>query len=292
MGKVLKTSFKQIRRTPYQAIIASLILTLTFFALAVFSIISAGSYVLLKHFEAAPQVIAFFEKGKDIDVVKQEEIKKKLELSGNLASFKYVSAKEAELIYKEKNKDDPLLLELVDYKILPPSIEISATKIEALPALKNILAAEPLVKDIAFYEDIVDALTDWVTNIRIIGVSLIGFLFILSTLIIFVIISMKVAAKKREIKIMQLLGASSWFIQGPFVVEGTFYGAIGAFFGWLFAYISLLYATPLLLSWFEDIDLLPVDPMLMLVLLGAMILAGVLIGAISSFLATRRFFRK
>lgn len=292
MSHILKTTFKQIRRSPYQALIASMVLTLTFFAVAAFSLISAGSYALLKHFEAAPQVIAFFEKGKDVSIEKQEEIRNQLETTGKLASFKYISAKEAELIYKEKNKDDPLLLELVDYKILPPSIEISATNIEALSQLRDILAAEPAVKDIAFYEDIVETLTKWVTNVRLIGISLIGFLFVLSTLIIFVIISMKVASKRREIKIMRLLGASSWFIQGPFVVEGIFYGIAGAFFGWLFAYITLLYATPLLLSWFEDITLLPVDPILILVLLGGMLFAGLIIGALSSFLATRRFFKK
>ena len=292
MSHAFWTTTKQLRRSPYQALIASMVLTLTFFAVGVFSIIFAGSHFLLKHFEAAPQVIAFFEKGKDISDSRQEEIKAKFEASGKLATFKYISAKEAEAIYKEKNKDDPLLLELVDYKILPPSIEISATSIEALPELKSILESEPEVVDIAFYEDIVKSLTNWVKNIRLIGISLIGFLIFLSILIIFVIISMKVAAKKREIGILRLLGASNWFIQGPFVLEGIFYGVVGAFFGWLFAYTLLLYATPLLISWLEDLQLLPVDPILMLMLLGVMVLSGMIIGSLSSLLATKRFFRR
>lgn len=293
MAHALKTTIKNIRRSPYQALIANLVLTLTFFAVAVFSLVSVGSYVLLKHFEAAPQVIAFFEKGQDVPLEKQEQIKNQLEITGELASFKYVSAKEAEAIYKEKvGKEDPLLLELVDYKILPPSIEISATNIEALPQLRDILAAEPLVRDIAFYEDIIEALTIWVRNIRLIGISLVGFLFVLSTLIIFVIIGIKIAAKKREIGILRLLGASSWFIQEPFVIEGIFYGITGAFFGWLFAYVLLLYSTPLLLSWFEDVQLLPVDPILMFALFGSMVLAGIVVGSLSSFLATRRFSKR
>jgi cell division transport system permease protein len=291
MNRVFTTAGKHLRRSPYQVLAAVLTLTLTFFAVSVFSLLMTGSYFILRFFEAAPQVIAFFEKGKDIDDLTQNAIHQRLEASGKLATFRYVSTREAEAIYKEKNKDDPLLLELVDYKILPPSIEISATEIASLPQLKDILESEPLVQDVVFYEDIVNTLSAWVRNLRLLGVGIITFLLLLSVLIITLIVGMKVKAKKMEIEILRLLGGSNWFIQGPFLIEGIFYGTIGALLGWLGAYILLLYTTPFLLTWLADMNLLPVSPLVMLGLLGFELVLGAFVGMLSSTLAVKRFLR-
>lgn len=292
MSRTLETAMKQIRRSPYQVMTAVLALSLTFFAVSVFALLMMGSSIILKYFEASPQVIAFFERGKDIEDFDKDRIKKELEETGKLASFKYVSAREAEAIYKEKTKeDDPLTQQLVDYKILPPSIEISATEIGALPMLKEILESEPLVKDIDFYEDIVDSLAVWIKNLRFVGLGVVGFLLALSILIITVIVGMKVKSKQMEIEAMRLLGANNWFIQGPFLLEGIFYGFSGAFLGWLSAYISLLYATPFLISWLAEIELLPVNIVTMLILLGLEMIVGVVVGVFASLLAVKRFLK-
>src|SRR4030042_3829833 len=168
MSQAFSTTAKHIRRSPYQALAASLTLSLTFFAVSVFGLLMAGSYMVLRYFEKAPQVIAFFERGKDISEADQQKIKERLEATGKLASFKYVSSQEAVAIYKEGTKQDTLLSELVDNKILPPSIEISATEISSLPQLRDILKSEPLVREIGFYEDIVNTLSKWVRNLRIV----------------------------------------------------------------------------------------------------------------------------
>lgn len=292
MAGKFQTTWHQIRRAPYQALAAIMVMFLTFFAISCFILISLGSIKILQYFEAAPQVIAFFEKGKDLPAEEIAKIRAKLEETGQLASFKYVSIHEAEAIYREKNKDDPLLLELVNYKILPPSIEISAKNIDALPVLKKILEAQPGVEDIAFYEDIVQSLSSWIKNIRVFGLGLITYLLLQSILIIITIGGMKILARKEEIEILRLIGASNWFIRWPFIFEGAFYGIIGAFLGWGGAYILLLYATPVIISWFGEIELLPVPLWTMLFILGGELLGGMIVGGIGSMLAVHRFLRK
>lgn len=292
MNNSFKTSWNQIRRTPYQALAAVMIMFLTFFALSVFSLISAGSVRVLKYFEGAPQVIAFFEKGKDIPETEISKIKNELERSGKLADFKYVSIHEAEAIYREKNEGDPLLLELVNYKILPPSIEISATEIDSLILLKEILEKQPGVEDIAFYEDIVKSLSSWIKNIKIFGLVLVSYLLLQSLLVIIIIIGMKIMVRKEEIEIMKLIGASNAFVRQPFIFEGVFYGLVGSFLAWASCYIFLLYSTPFLISWLGDIELLPVPLWLMLFLLGAQLILGIVVGFFGSLLAVHRFLRK
>lgn len=291
MTSSFQVALRQIRRTPYQVLAAIMVMVSTFFAISVFYLISLGSIKILKFFEAAPQVIAFFERGKDLDQSQISQIKNQLEVTGKLASLKYVSTHEAEAIYREKNKDDPLLLELVNYKILPPSIEISAINLDDLVELKNILEKQPGVKDIAFYEDIVSSLSAWIKNIRWVGIGIIGYLLIQSVLIIVIIIGMKIQSKKEEIEILKLIGATASFISKPFIVEGIFYGVVGALIAWVLTYIVLLYSTPILIIWLKDINILPVDPLVMLTLLGGEVLGGVIIGSLGSFFAVHRFLR-
>ena len=81
---------------------------------------------------------------------------------------------------------------------------------------------------------------------------------LVSFLIILVIIGMKIAIRRDEVEILQLLGASPGYIRWPFVIEGMFYGSGGAFLAWALAYLLLLYATPFLVEFLRGVPLLPV----------------------------------
>ena len=110
-------------------------------------------------------------------------------------------------------------------------------------------------------------------------------------MVILVIVGMKVALRKEEIEILKLIGATSWYIRAPFVLEGMFYGLVGATISWIITYILLLYSTPLLVSFLSGIPILPVSPIFMLTLLLGLILGGVMIGILGSLLATRRYLK-
>lgn len=291
MFNSFRIAFIQMRRTPYQALAAVMVLSLTFFAASIFTFIFSGAQKIISYFEASPQVIAFFEKGKDLSAEEIATIKGKLENTGKMASFKYVSTHEAESIYKEKNKNDPLLLELVDYKILPPSIEVSSTSIESLGQLKDMLKSQPKVTDVVYYEDIVQTLSVWVTNLRFVGLVLLVYLVIQSILILLLIVSLKIMAKKEEIEIMQFLGASFSFIARPFLAEGVIYGILGAVFGFASAASILLYSTPLLINWLGDLPLLPVPPVFLAEVFAIQVAAGIILGTIASFFGVKRFLR-
>lgn len=291
MSSTLKTTLTQIRRTPYQALAAIMVLTLTFLTGTIFTFLFFGAQKVLQHFESAPQVIAFFTKGEDLSTTAIADIKTKLEESGKLASFKYVSTREAEAIYKEKNKNDPLLLELVDYKILPPSIEISAKKIGDLDDLKDILAKQPKVTDVVFYEDVVNTLNVWINNLRLVGLALVVYLSLQSILILILIVSLKILTKREEIEILQLLGASFWFIAKPFLLEGVIYGIIGALLGFVLATSLLLYATPIIVDWLGEIPLLPIPYTFLGAVLGLAVVLGAILGMIASLMGVRRFIK-
>jgi len=287
-----QTTLTQIKRSPFQAIAAIMIMTLTFVVISVFALMSYSSVKILQYFESAPQVIGFFKPGEDLAENQISNIKAQLEKSGKIASFRYVSTREAEAIYKEKNKDNPLLLELVDYKILPASIEISAIDLKDLAALRDILQTQEGIDEVVYYEDVISSLDKWISSIKKLGLALTLYLTIESILIILVITVMRIAARREEIDILRLIGATSWFIKKPFIIEGIIYGLLGSFLAWGITYILLLYSTPFLANWLQDIPLLPLSPWFMLALLGGELVLGLIIGASGSLIASHRFLKE
>ena len=289
MKKHLKTAWTHIRRSPYQALAAIGIMVLTFFMATIVVLLATGSQKLLTYFETRPQVTAFLK-----DEVKMEEadkLKEKLNQTGKVKEIKYVSKEEALEIYKEQNKADPLLLEMVTANILPASLEISTSDLSHLSEIAQLLRQEPGVEEVIFQEDVVKSLKTWTDNIRRIGLVLVSFLGLISFLIILIIIGMKVALRKEEVGTLRLIGATGGYVRIPFVLEGIFYGGLGAFLGWGIAFLLLLYSTPLLVEFLAGIPLLPVPLLFVFGLLGIEILIGILIGSLGSILAVKKYLK-
>jgi len=288
MSRALRTTGKYLRRSPYQAIAASIVLTITFFLISVFLLVTAGSAKIIHFFETRPQVTAFL---KDETQEEVSKIKNQMENLSGVKSVNFISKQEALNIYREQNKNDPLLLEMVTADILPASLEVTAADPLALTRIASVLKQNPAVEDVVHQQDVIDRLLGWTRSIRVAGSSLVALLLISSMTTVFVIVSMKITGRRGEIEIMRLLGASRGQVVAPFLLEGIFYGVIGSFIGWGTAYTTLLYSTPLILKFFGSIPLLPVPFVFMITLLGSELLLGPLVGLISSLFASRRFLK-
>lgn len=287
--KSRKTAWKNIRRSPYQALAAILIMTLTFLAISFFTFLLVGSSQIISFFESKPQVTAFFKnEAKQADI---NALENKLSETGKVSSVKFVSKEDALKIYKEQNKNDPLLLDLVTADVLPASFEISAIKIEDLAPISEMLKKSPIVSDVIYQKDVVSTLTAWTSAIRKIGISLIVLLSLVSVFIMATIIGIKISQKKEDIEIMRLIGATPWYIRWPFIFEGAFYGVVGAIVGWTMATGALLYATPFLESFLKGIPVLPVSYVNLLILLALELVFAVFLGVISSIIAVFRYLK-
>ena len=289
MSRSFEYAKRNIRRAPFQAIAASMVMFLTFFALLTFLILALGSETSLKYFESKPQVIAFFKEGttsQDVDIIQNA-----LKTETRVVATKYVSKNEALQIYRDKNKSDPALLELVTANILPASLEISTKNPEDLQPIADILKKEPVVSEVIVPEDVVATLTSVTRVIRVTGGAVTGFLLVFATLVIVMIIGFKIRLRRSEIEIMRLLGASPSFIRNPFILEGMFYGVSGAIVSWALVYILLWYFTPFLQSYLGEVKLLPVNPIVMLSLLGASLTLAAVVGGLGSIAAVRRYLK-
>ena len=105
------------------------------------------------------------------------------------------------------------------------------------------------------------------------------------------IIGIRISQRKEDIEIMRLIGASNWYIRWPFLIEGALYGSVAAILAWGASYVRLLYATPYLDGYGWGVPLLsagsPTD--FMLPLLAGLLIVGLVVGVIGSFLALLRY---
>ena len=287
--KFIKSSLRNIRRSPYQAMAAVLIMMLTFLTISFFTFLLSGSSRVINFFESKPQVTAFFKnEAKQSDI---NALEKQVKNTGKVASLKFVSKQEALKIYRQQNKDDPLLLDLVTADILPASLEISAYRINDLSGISEMLKESLVVQEVIFQKDIVATLVSWTSAVRKIGIGLIAVLSLVSIFIMVTIIGIKISQRKEDIEIMRLIGASNWYIRWPFLFEGMFYAALGAVIGWMIASFALWYSTPFLSSFLKGIPILPVSLVFLLRVLLAELIFAIILGFLSSFLAVLRYLR-
>lgn len=289
--KALKTTWKHIRRSPYQAFAAILVMMQTFFLISVFSFIIGGATSIIAYVESIPQVSAFFR-----DEAKPEQIQalqEQLKTTGKVSSIKYISKQDALQLYISQFKEDPLLLELVTADILPASIDVQTHDINDLNEISEVLKGSSIVDKVIMPKAVVSNLVQVTDALRKSGIAIIAILAMVSTFIVATIIGFKISQKRDEIEIMRLLSATNWYIRWPFVWEGVFYGIIGAVFGWMISTAGFFYFGPIFksLSVFKSVPLLPETTLFIFGLLGAELLVAIIIGAISSFVAVLRYLK-
>ncbi len=291
MTKAITVAWQRIRRAPYQTIAAVSIMTMTLFLASVFFLIAAGSQTVLNFFETRPQVNAYFNADYVPTNQQVTDIKNRIEGTGLVSDFKYVSKDDALKLYRDLNKSDPLLIEAVTAEMLPASIEISAKTPQDLKNIADRLKKESGIDDVRYAEDIVSSLTQWTNSVRIIGASFVCTHILITLIIILLIIGIKAANRRDEILLLQLVGATSGYISAPFIWEGIIYGLFGAVIAWGVSYLLLLSSMNFLNSFLSGIPVLPVSVWFMLKLLAGELATGVVVGSLGGIIATRRFLK-
>ena len=292
---------KSIRRAPYQSFAAFLMLFMSLL-MATALLFSIGSlYGLLGYVETRPQVTVYFQSNaseSEIGKIRQELID-----SGKTLSVKYVSQTDAFKTYKELNKDNPLLLEMVTADILPASLEINAKKPVYLPQIAEFLQKKAGVNEVVFQKIIIDRLVQLTALIKTISLTFFIFLTITTMIILFTITHFKVALRKDEIELLRLLGASNNFIRWPFFQESLIFAFFSATSAFLFFIGLFFYFSPFINGYLRGIDRLiinfdwaqltvwPINTTWLACIYFGILLFGCFTYLTASFFATKKFIK-
>lgn len=297
----MKEVFSSLRRTPYQTFSAFLVLFFTLFLSLVLFVSLSFLHGTLSYLETRPQVTAYFQtKTPENDIFK---VRDELNASGKVLSIRYISQKEAFEIYRQMNKDNPLLLEMVSSDILPPSLEIYAKKPIFLPEIAEYLKKSGGIDEVQFQKDIVDRLLTLTNSLRQGSVVFFVYLFIMSVVVLTTTTLFKIALKKDEIELLRLIGASNFYIRRPYILEGLVMAGIAATFSFLIMIGLILYASPFLASYLKGIPELtlnltffeftiwPLNPIFFATTYLLSLFFGMTITVISSYLATNKYLK-
>lgn len=240
----------------------------------------------------------------DVTPQQREQLTADLQKIDNVRSVEYISKEEALEIYKKENQED-LELQIAISQTdnpLPASLRIKPKDPNQIQSIKDFLE-KPEVKALQSDEtsysgdrkEAIDKITRSTSFFREAGIAGVVVFMIVSMLIIFNTIRMTIFNRRDELSIMRLLGASTWYIRGPFVVETMIYGIVAAI-------ISVTLCNALFVvssSTFEASSLGLLDISFaskyfadnFWIILTVQIAIGIAIGAVSSIIATRRYLK-
>ncbi|MGH7157677.1 MAG: cell division protein FtsX [Candidatus Saccharimonadales bacterium] len=222
----------------------------------------------------------------------------------NVAGVRYLSKDEALERYKEQNAGRPELLSAISQteNPLPATVQIKPRDLNKIQEIKDYLSqpniAAQQTEEPSYSGDrkeAVDKITHATNTLQRAGLIAVVVFAVISMLIIFNTIQMAIFNRRDEITIMRLLGASTWYIRGPFVVETIFYGVVSALASVLLIHAAFVAASSALQA--SSLGLLDIQYSSdyfyghFWVLLGMQLLIGVLIGAASSIIATKRYLK-
>lgn len=298
LPRIIRSGVISFYRNGWLSVAATGIVTFSLVLVSTFVLLLLLGQSVIQNIQQKIDVEVFFKD--DAKVADILTIKDQLAKNPNTQSVRYISKQEALQIYKGQNQRNQKLLDQLsdEDNPLPASVQVKAKNPEDLNAFNSTLESDfskPLIESRSDKEnrDIIQRLQRIVSFIRSLGIFVSLVVLIFATLVVFNTIRITIFSRREEIEIMRLVGASNWYIRGPFVVEGAFYGIIATAVAMLVVYLVVLTFGPALTSYLKDIneDVPAYFRSNFGVILLVQLVTGIGVGVISSLIAIRRHLR-
>lgn len=295
LPRIIRSGVVSFYRNGWLSVAATGIVTFSLVLVSTFVLLLLLGQSVIQNIQQKIDVEVFFKD--DAKVTDIMTIKDQLQQNPNAASVRYISKQEALQIYKGQNQRNQKLLEQLSEEDnpLPASVQVKAKNPDDLSAFNPVLEsdfAKPLIESRSDKEnrDIIQRLQRIVSFIRSLGIFVSLVVLTFAILVVFNTIRITIFSRREEIEIMRLVGASNWYIRGPFIVEGAFYGIIATAVAMLVVYLIVLAFGPALSSYLKDIneDVPAYFRANLGIILLVQLVTGIGVGVISSLIAIRR----
>lgn len=287
-------------RNGFVSLAAVLIMTITLFVVAGIVISGAALGATLKQISEKVDVTVYFLPAATESQV--GDIRRSLEALPEVREVQYESPEEALTQFRERHKDDQTQLQALDLlgeNPFGPALEIQAKDTAQYEAIAEFVrgqqesgqGAGAVIDRVNFYQNktAIDRLTDIIETSRTLGFVIAIILAGASVLISFNTIRLAIYTSRDEIGVMNLVGAGHWYVRGPFMIAGLLYGAISGIVVLLLLYPLLAWMGPGSERFLGEFNVFTYFTSNFLLLFAVVMLSGVALGALSSYLAVRRY---
>jgi cell division transport system permease protein len=280
MNYSLREALAAFRRAPLLAGLSAAMIALSLFVIGLFGIVAYNIREVIARVEARVEVVAYLRD--DAPRATVEALQRDLAALPQVAEVRYVSREEALQIARTELEEFSSVFATLESNPLPASLEIGLKPhqkgADVVRSMAQRLSAEPAVEEVRYG-------SDWLDKVfllrRVAGTATavlgIGFAAV-AALIIGAAVRLAIFARRDEIAIMQLVGATGWFIRKPFLIEGLITGLLGGLLAALATWVAwrILSQSVFAVAW------IPTGWVV------GGIAAGALVGLVASTIAVRR----
>jgi cell division transport system permease protein len=296
LKRVLGFAINDFGRNKGISLSAIFVLTITIMIMTGFLFFHGISEYVISKIQDKIDITAYFVDGtqeQDILNVKDEILK----MSPSIKNVEYVSKDQALAIFNDNHKDNPVLaqaLQEVGDNPFLPSLNITTNgEPSQYASVSNILQTSDFSKlidkvDYSQKKDIIGKVYSIISNINTFGLILGSILIIIATLVVFNTVKLVIENSKEEISTMKTVGASDWFVRGPFAIQGIIYGVIAFLICIIITGVSAYFLSPKIQVAMPGFDMFSYFLtnwwILVLIQLGF----GIIVGAISALIVVKK----
>lgn len=290
-GYYFSRAWSNIRQNVFVNVVTVGTIALALLIVSLFLLVFVNMESAAENWSERVQVTVYFDH--DLSAQEQAGFRSKITALAGVSRVNYVSRDEALKRFKDRLRGQETLLEGVRPEVMPTSLEITLKRssrdtlsVETfVTALKRI----PGISEVQYGEEWVRRFNLFLNFMRLLGALLGGFLVVAVIFIVSNTIKLTIYARRDELEVMSLVGATRFFIKAPFLVEGVIQGAAGAVLA-----LTLLFGLYELFMYNADsfltfnpatsgLSFLPPE------YLGALLLSGVVLGFVGSLTSLKRF---
>ena len=295
--RIIRSSWKSFYRNKGLSLATLLIMVITMSLFTSLFLLRGITDFLILEIQKRADISVFF----NLNVLEEEilKIENKLDQMPEVKEVQYVSREEALEKFKERHKDNPAImaaLEEIGVNPFPVSLNIRAVGLKEYAIIANFLE-DPLFVNLIYKIDylerkpLIERIFAITSNIKWIVIILSLIFGLVAILIFFNTIRLSIYAQKEEIAIQKLVGASNWFIQGPFIVQGIITGIFAVLISLLIFALGCFFSAPQIETIIPGFNLWRYFTTHLFIIVLIQFVVGAGLGVISSIAAIKKYLK-
>ncbi len=280
----VREALAAFRRAPLLTGLSAAMIALSLFVVGLFGVAAHNIRLVLDQVEARVEVVAYLHD--DATAQEIEALEAEIRTLSQVRNVIYISRRQALELAREQLSDFSAILSDLDGNPFPASLEISLQpgqrSGDAVRRVASTVSGYPFVEDVRYGQDWLDKVY-LLRRVAAAAAVVVGGAFAaVAALIIGAAIRLAIFARREEITIMRLVGATDWFIRRPFLLEGLLTGVLGSLLALPATYLVFYYLSGSVV----ELEWMPHS----WVLLGLVV--GSLFGAFAAYRAVRNHLRE
>ena len=302
LKRIIKTGFLNFKRGGLVSWAAVMVVTITLSVITAIILLQAVLHFSLAQIENKVDVTIYFTVDAPEDKILL--LKSSLEKLPEVAQVSYTSANEALALFRERHQNDyPTIqaLDEIDDNPLGAYLNVKAKEVSQYESIANfmksdntlVLGSASIIDKVNYHQNklVIDRLNTIISGAQQLGFLITLLLVIISIIVTFNTIRLTIFISKEKIGVMRLVGASKMHVRGPFMVEGVIYGVIATAVTMLLFWPATVWLGRNMTN-FLGINMYSYYLSSFFQISAILLLSGIILGIISSFLAVRKYLNK